>query len=127
MSNILNMELEKLERELSAASAKIESLNIHIQNSERDIALAKGIEKQLTQNLSMLKDSSVIASASEYKKVKADLKYMAKRVDDLMIDLKNSKIFLDRAKKLLIELNDKYAMISESQKSKVLTGNFGNR
>lgn len=120
-------DLGQIEHLVKETSTNIESLKHHIRGLEEHIAIHKNLEQQFKQNLSVLKDVNIISIASEFKKVKEELATVSSRIVTSSIDLSNSFVFLERAENLLIELNSKRDMILESQKSKVLTGNFGKR
>lgn len=117
--------LDQLDNLIKDTSDKTDALKHHIKGLEDNVALLTNLEKTLQQNLSVLKDHAIIAMASEFKKIKEDLGKVARNIDVSAVDLRNSKLFLEKSQKLLIELREQYAIIKESQKGKVLTGHFG--
>lgn len=119
--------LEKINADLKDVSDKIDALKHHIHGLEENIALLTSLERQFKQNLYTLKDHTIIAMASEFKKIKQDLTTVSGRIDTACIDLKNSKVYLGRSEKLLIELKDRHDIVTESPKGKLLTGKFGNK
>lgn len=112
---------------IKECSDRIDGLRRHIRGLEEHIALHVHIEKQLKQNLSVLKDHETVAIASEYKRAKEDMGVIGRKITISQIDLKNSVLSLEKAEKLVIELKAKHDMILESQKGKVLTGHFGHK
>jgi hypothetical protein len=120
------LSLDQVNHEIKCTQDRIDALAAHINGLEDHVALLKNLEKQFRQNLAVLKDHSIIAMASEYKKVKEDLRVLLGKQEEAELDLKNSSVFMGRAKRLLIDLNGKRDIILESGNGKVLTGNFGN-
>jgi chromosome segregation ATPase len=119
--------LDKITADIKDASDKIDALKRHIQGLEENIALLKHLERQLKQNLSTLRERATISMASEFKKVKEDIKNIGDRIDIASLDHKNSKLILERSEKLLVVLNSNHAIIIENQNGKVITGHFGNK
>lgn len=119
--------LDKIEAEIKETSDKIESLVSHIHGLEENLALLKNLEKQFEQNISVLKDNMIISVASEYKKVRMDLKTVSGRIGVTFTDLKNSRVFMERAETLLVDLKVKRGIILENQNAKVLIGYFGKK
>jgi chromosome segregation ATPase len=119
--------LEKIEHDIKDTSDKIDALRRHIQGLEENIALLKHLEKQLKQNLSNLRDDAKISMASEFKKVKSDLATISARIDVASLDLKNSKVYMERSEKLLLDLKAQSDIIRENENGKVLYGHFGPR
>jgi|SRR3984957_9842426 len=108
-------------------SDRIEGLRHHIKGLEENISILTNHEKLCKQNLAVLKERNIIAIASEFKKVKENLRRVEFDIGLASTDLKNSKFFLVKSEKLLLEIKDHYAMILETHNGKVLTGNFGHK
>jgi hypothetical protein len=117
--------LEQLESLIKQTTDGMDGLKTHIKGLEENLAIHKGFEKQLRQNLSVLKDVNIISIASEFKKIKQELAIASSRITEASIDLKNSFVYLERSEKLLMELKSRCDIIKESQKGKVL--NFTKR
>lgn len=117
---------EKLVHDIKDTKGRIDSLRTHIQTLDEQVALHKSLEKQFSQNLAVLRDDAIIAMASEFKKIKEDLSVVVTRLKNCQLDVKNSKVFLERAEKLLIDLEEKHAIMLEERDGKIIIGRFRN-
>lgn len=119
--------LDQIDSLIKITSEKIDALKRNIQGLEQHIAINKNLEKQFKQNLDTLKDVNIISIASEFKKIKQNLVAASGNIVTSSIDLNNNLVFLQRAEKLLADLNEKYDTIIESHKSNIIIGRFRNK
>lgn len=120
-------ELDRADRELKEVSAQIDSIKFHLTTLEENIALLNSVKIQFDQNISTLKSDKIIASFSEYKKIKEDLTSVVNRLYMLRVDFNNHQVALERAEKILLECKAKYVTLLNNQDAKILKGKFGGK
>ena len=122
-----NLELERADKALREASIRCDTIKVHLSHLEREIAEMIAVETTIEQNISILKNSSVIALVSEYKKAREDLTKAKNRLVFLRIDRNNHYHALTKAEKILHECKEKLVQLMTIPIGKVIQGNFGKK
>lgn len=118
-------ELKELDLALQQVISRIEALKFHINNTTQDIALMIALEKNVRYNIQFMKEKYIIPIASEYKKLKDDLRSVNARLAFLRVDNNNNLINLEKAENIASDLRRKMKDMLENQNAKVITVKFG--
>lgn len=125
MSNIIN--LNAIESEIARIEYNIQLTNTNLFKAESDITLLSHLQKCIEENIGILKKHDIIPLLLEFKKAKEDLI----KVNQNLIVLKNNRETfnkdMDKLKNLLETKRIQLSIFLESNKSKVIQGNFGNK
>ena len=120
-------ELEKADAELNELGSRIEGIKFHLRSLENNMALLNSLRIQFDQNLDTLREKGIIAVATEYKKIREELAIVHSKLRVMRIDYSNHEVALDRTEKILVECQERYAILLRNQDGRVIEGNFGGK
>lgn len=98
-------ELNRCSHILLDAEVRLRTINVQVQQFEKEIALLTVVEANLVENIRVLKKKHVIVTSGEYKKAITDLGTARTRIAFLRMDLesylkieKNCEVLYEEAK-----------------------------
>jgi len=119
-------QLSKLSHDILDAEVKIAGIANSMKNMAKELTALTMEEKQLEENIALLKTKKIITVASEYRKIKAEIAKIRTRKDSLLSDglgLEKIKIV---AENTLENLKNEYEILDNS-KENVIRGLFGTK
>lgn len=121
------IELEKLDRAIKDSQIRLHTVKSNMDILGREIATLGAVEQELEANVSVLKQEKIIASASEYKKAKEDLKKTKNRLIMARNEREDFKKSMDNVNKVIIDSQQAIDKIKKSGENNVVLGNFGKK
>jgi predicted nucleic acid-binding Zn-ribbon protein len=125
MNKVIDLDLAT--RDLKEAQDRFESLQAHVFKVGNEIALLEHIEKNLLENISVLKSRHIITVAVEYKRAKDDLSKIYSNMLMLKLNKNSLEHSTKQASKFLDECRERHANIMFSQGARVIEVDFGRK
>ncbi len=121
------LEIEKAEKDLKEANDKLHIFNAHVHKLQTELFILRTVEKNILENVQVLKHEAPIIMALEFLKAKKDLEECQRRISFLNIDLSNHERVLHKIEKRVIECKEEYAKALLIPLAKIIIGRFGKR
>jgi len=119
------IDLNIAEQELKDAQSRFDVNEAHILKVDNELTLLGHIEKNLLDNISILKSRQIITVALEYKKAREDLGKVYNNLTMLRLNRNGLEHSLRMAKKILDGCRERYAITLQNQGSRVIEVDFG--
>jgi hypothetical protein len=120
-------EIDKLEKERADLIFRRDQILYNLRGLESNLILFKSIKMQHENNIRILKNPRYITTVDGYRKTKGELRASLRRLYELQIDFNNHQVILERMEKKIIELNERYAILLQTQYAQVIRGKFGGK
>ena len=125
MNNLIDLELA--EKDVKDAQDRLEGLQAHVYKIHNEIALLLHIEKQLLENISILKSRHIITVAIEYRKAKEDLRKIYSNLTMLKLNKNSLEHSVKQAEKFLSDCREKHSQVVARPASRVIEVDFGRK
>lgn len=125
MNKIIDLDLAT--RDLKEAQDRFEAMQAHVFKVSNEIALLEHVEKNLLENISILKSRHIITVAVEYKKAKDDLNKVYTNLMMLKLNKNSLEHSAKQAAKFLDDCKERHAHNLRNQGSKVIEVDFGRK
>jgi|ERR1035437_565945 predicted nucleic acid-binding Zn-ribbon protein len=125
MNKIIDLDLAT--RDLKEAQDRFDALQAHVFKVSNEIALLEHIEKNLLDNISVLKSRHIITVAVEYKRAKNDLGKIYSNMLMLKLNKNSLEHSVKQASKFLDECRERHLDTVLSQGARVIEVDFGRK
>lgn len=118
------VDLDIAERDLKDATDRFEALQAHVFKTSNEIALVEHVQKNLEENISILKARHIITVAVEYKRAKDDLAKLHNNLTMLKLNRNSLEHSSEQARKFMEDCREKYLHAISNQGSRVIEVDF---
>lgn len=120
-------DLETADRMVKDAEIRFKTYKTQLENLEREVAHLTFADARLSRNIAYLKKRGIIASASEYRKIKTELEQIKAKLSVLKIDRDVCSEYYLNSEQELYHAKEHYARTLKSLGNNVIRGNFGKK
>jgi chromosome segregation ATPase len=120
-------EITKFDRAIKDTELRLRTFNLNIDVIQKEIDFLTNKIKQLEENIGYLKGIKIITIATEYRKIKEDLKKDKTRLSHLKIDITSNKKAHKELELILKNYKKTYEKLVDDNKNNVLQGKFGKK
>jgi predicted nucleic acid-binding Zn-ribbon protein len=120
-------ELDKLDRAIKDAEIRLKSIQLAVEQIDKEISVLGPRKLELEQNIEFHKKPKSVPLAQEYKKAKTELSKIKSRLTLITTDRGKAKDACEDVKAIIEKFKRDYQKLLETSENNIVKGTFGGK